>query len=111
MFAFGAPGAALAKPDKPENAAKTAEGTGCMVRDGAGAYHFDAKCTWHTVVKTDKDGTVVLFRYQDKGQLPEGAPRPTQPAKALTVYPGCPDGADELTTPSGAYSSDCKFGK
>jgi hypothetical protein len=40
-----APCTALAKPDKPENAAQTASGTGCLVRDGEGHYHFDAKCT------------------------------------------------------------------
>lgn len=37
-------GVAVAKPDKPENAAQTADGKGCLVRDGAGAYHFDAAC-------------------------------------------------------------------
>jgi len=107
----GAPGAAFAKPDKPENAATTADGTGCLVRDAEGKYHFDATCKWHTVVKKDKDGKIVLYRYQDKGQLPEGAPRPAKADKTTTTWPGCPSGAEELTTPGGEYSSDCHYGK
>jgi hypothetical protein len=63
------------------------------------------------VVKKDKDGKVVMLSYQDKGQLPEGAPRPKTALKATTVYAGCPDGASELTTPGGEYRSDCHQGK
>ena len=44
LVAFPITGAASAKPDKPEHAAQTSDGKGCLVRDGAGAYHFDAAC-------------------------------------------------------------------
>lgn len=103
-------GAAVAKPDKPENAAQTADGKGCLVRDGAGAYHFDAACEWHSVVKKDKDGAIQFFSYQDKGSLPAGAPKPKGADNHSTAWPGCPDGIKETTTPSGQYSSSCRYG-
>jgi hypothetical protein len=103
-------GAAVAKPDKPENAAQTADGKGCLVRDGAGAYHFDAACEWHSVVKKDKDGAIQFFSYQDKGTLPAGAPKPKGADNHSSAWPGCPDGIKETTTPSGQYSSSCRYG-
>jgi hypothetical protein len=103
-------GAAVAKPDKPEKAAQTADGKGCLVRDGAGAYHFDAACEWHSVVKKDKDGAIQFFSYQDKGTLPAGAPKPKGADNHSTAWPGCPDGIKETTTPSGQYSSSCRYG-
>jgi hypothetical protein len=103
-------GAAVAKPDKPENAAQTADGKGCLVRDGAGAYHFDAACEWHSVVKKDKDGAIQFFSYQDKGTLPAGAPKPKGADNHSTAWPGCPDGIKETTNPSGQYSSSCRYG-
>jgi hypothetical protein len=104
-------GVAVAKPDKPEHAAQTADGTGCLVRDGAGAYHFDAACEWHTVVKRDKNNAIQFFSYQDKGNLPAGAPKPTSAANNSVPWPGCPDGIKETTTPSGQYSSSCRYGQ
>lgn len=104
-------GVAFAKPDKPEHAAQTADGKGCLVRDGAGAYHFDAACEWHTVVKRDKNNAIQFFSYQDKGQLPAGAPKPTSAANNSTAWPGCPEGIKETTTPSGQYSSSCRYGQ
>lgn len=103
--------AALAKPDKPENAAQTDSGTGCLVRDGDGAYHFDADCEWHTTIKRDKDGNIQMFNYHDKGQLPDGAPRPSSASINNAPWPGCPDGIKEVTSPSGEYRSDCRYGK
>jgi len=111
---FGAamlPVAASAKPDKPENAAQTASGAGCLVRDGDGAYHFDAACEWHTTIKRDKDGAIAMFNYHDKGQLPDGAPRPSSASINYAPWPGCPEGIKEVTTPSGEYRSDCRYGK
>ncbi len=104
-------GPAIAKPDKPENAAQTADGTGCLVRDGAGAYHYDAACEWHSVVKKDKDGAIQFFSYQDKGALPAGAPKPKGADNHSTAWPGCPEGIKETTTPSGQYSSSCRYGQ
>lgn len=103
-------GVAIAKPDKPEHAAQTGDGMGCLVRDGAGAYHFDATCEWHTVVKRDKDGAIQFFSYQDKGKLPDGAPKPKGADNHSASWPGCPEGIKETTTPSGQYSSSCRYG-
>lgn len=110
LVAAAGTGVAVAKPDKPENAAQTADGKGCLVRDGAGAYHFDAACEWHSVVKKDKAGAIQFFSYQDKGTLPAGAPKPKGADNHSTVWPGCPDGIKETTTPSGQYSSSCRYG-
>jgi hypothetical protein len=108
--AFAIPTAVSAKPDKPENAAQTADGTGCLVRDADGNYHYDATCEWHTMIKRDKDGNIVKFNYRDKGQLPEGAPRPSKAQINNAPWPGCPDGIKEVTSPSGEYRSDCRWG-
>ena len=105
------PGTADAKPDKPENAAQTDSGTGCLVRDGNGAYHYDASCEWHTTIKRDKNGAVTMFNYHDKGQLPDGAPRPSSASQNSVDWPGCPEGIKEVTSPSGEYRSDCRWGK
>lgn len=105
--ALFAAGAALAKPDKPINAAETDSGEGCLVRDANGDYHTDNACQWHIIVKRDKNGAFVSASYQDKGTLPEGAPRPDKALKTTTIYDGCTTGAEELTTPSGQYSSSC----
>lgn len=100
---------ASAKPDKPLNAATTDSGTGCFVLDGAGNYHVDTECEWHTVQKTDKDGNLVSFKYQDKGTVPEGAPLPGKAQKVDTDFAGCSEKLKEVTTPSGQYSSDCHW--
>lgn len=105
------PTTAIAKPDKPENAAQTASGTGCLVRDANGAYHYDASCEWHTTIKRDKDGNVTMFNYHDKGQLPDGAPAPSSAQINYAPWPGCPEGIKEVTSPSGEYRSDCRWGK
>jgi hypothetical protein len=111
MIVAGASGVAVAKPDKPDNAAQTSDGKGCLVRDGAGAYHFDAACEWHTVVKRDKSNAIQFFSYQDKGSLPAGAPKPTSAANNYAPWPGCAEGIKETTTPSGQYSSSCRYGQ
>jgi hypothetical protein len=100
---------ASAKPNHPINAATTDSGTGCLVRDGAGAYHFDAACRWHLVRRRDKNGKLVLFSYHDQGNLPPNAPRPSSASKHSGPWPGCLDGINEVTTPSGQYKSDCRF--
>ena len=111
MFVFGmsAPGAVMAKPDKPENAAQTSSGSGCLVRDADGAYHYDADCKWHLVVKRDKDGNLKSFSYQDKGTLPEDAPHPDRAINVSSPWAGCGADINETTTPSGEYRSDCRF--
>jgi len=101
------PVASSAKPNAAINAATPTSGTGCLVRDGAGAYHFDAACQWHLVTRTDHDGNLVLFSYHDEGNLPADAPRPTSASQNDSVLG--PGGCQyhEVTTPSGAYHSDC----
>lgn len=105
-----APGLALAKPNSPINAAQTNSGTGCLVRDANGGYHYDATCEWHTVVRRDRNGQLVLYSYQDHGQLPPNAPHPTSAVRHTGPWPGCiGDVINEVTTPSGEYRSDCRF--
>lgn len=59
----GITGVASAKPDKPITAATTDKGTGCLVRDAEGAYHYDADCKWTLVMKTDAEGNITLYHY------------------------------------------------
>jgi hypothetical protein len=102
----GIAGTAMAKPDKPITAATVESGTGCLVRDADGVYHVDAECKWTLVMKTDAEGNITLYNYQDKGALPEGAPVPSKALKT-DFESGC--SGSELVTPAGKYSSDCKY--
>ena len=102
----GIAGTAMAKPDKPVTAATAEKGTGCLVRDADGAYHYDSKCKWTLTKRTNAVGDLVLYKYHDKGSLPDGAPTPDAALK--TDYnAGCT--GSELVTPAGKYSSDCKY--
>jgi|LZQP01.1.fsa_nt_gb hypothetical protein len=105
--ALGVAGTAIAKPDKPVNAATAEKGTGCLVRDADGAYHYDAECKWTLVTRRNAVGEIVLYSYQDKGSLPEGAPHPDAALKTDYDAGGCT--GSELATPAGKYSSDCKY--
>lgn len=103
--------ASAAPGGKPLNAAVTDSGTFCIVRASeATPYAADAACEWHTVVKRDKDGALVSFRYQDKGTLQPGQTAPSQAVRiAITQsYPGfaAPCTGTETITPSGNYSSN-----
>ena len=105
-----APSVSVAKPNSPVNAAQTNSGTGCLVRDADGNYLYDATCEWHTVVRRDRDGNLVLYSYQDHGQLPAGAPHPSSASRNEGPWPGCiGDVIHEVTAPSGEYRSDCRF--
>lgn len=106
LAALAISGTALAKPDKPITAATTESGTGCLVRDADGAYHFDADCKWSLTMKTDENGNITLYNYRDAGTLPEDAPHPDKALKT-DFAAGC--SGTELVTPAGKYSSDCKF--
>jgi hypothetical protein len=107
---FAAPQVASAKPNGPINAAQTSSGTGCLVRDGAGAYHYDATCEWHVVYRRNRAGNLVMYSYQDHGQLPANAPHPSSASRHTGPWPGCiGDEINEVTTPSGEYRSDCRF--
>lgn len=110
--AVAASPAAFAKPDRPENAAHTNSGKGCLVRDANGTYHYDPDCNWRSVVRYDRDEVLVLVNYQDKGNLPAGAPRPKSAIRNTEPWPGClAPVIDEWTKPSGEYSSYCHFRK
>ena len=106
LLAVAFAGPAAAKPDKPITAATVESGTGCLVRDADGNHLYDAACEWTLVSKTDADGNLTLYHYQDKGTLPDGAPHPAKASKT-SFESGC--SGSELTTPSGQYSSDCKY--
>ncbi len=107
--ASGALSMASAEPNAPINAATTDSGTGCLVRDANGVHHFDATCEWRLVRRRDRDGNLVLFSYQDHGQLPANVPHPSSASRHTGPWPGCLDGIHEVTTPSGEYRSDCRF--
>jgi len=113
------PSTAMAAPDKPMNAAATDSGLSCWVHAAEGAgYLTDPDCSWHNVTKSDKEGNVISFRYQDKGTLREGQAAPDSTVRipisasgAAFGYPGlaaCT--GTEVVTPSGNYSSNltCK---
>ena len=105
-----APQGVVAKPPQPINAAQTSSGTGCLVRDANGAYHYDATCEWHVVYRRNRSGALVMYSYQDHGQLPAGAPHPSSASRHTGPWPGCiADEINEVTTPSGEYRSDCRF--
>jgi hypothetical protein len=107
---FFVPSISIAKPNGPINAAQTNSGTGCLVRDANGAYLFDATCEWHTVVRHDRNGQLVLYSYHDHGQLPANAPHPSSASRHEGPWPGCiGDVIHEVTAPSGEYRSDCRF--
>lgn len=113
FFAAGmmlVPDISAAKPNGPINAAQTNSGTGCLVRDADGNYLYDATCEWHTVTRRDRNGALVLYSYQDHGQLPANAPHPTSAIRHEGPWPGCiADVIHEVTAPSGEYRSDCRF--
>ncbi len=102
-------GAAMAKPNHPINAATTDSGTGCLVRDAVGAYHYDPNCRWHLVRRRDRDGNLVLYSYHDQGDLPANAPHPDRAIRHTGPWPGCPELINETTAPSGEYRSDCRY--
>ncbi len=97
---------------KPQTAATTDSGTGCLVADANGAYTADAACEWHIVNRRGSDGARVLVSYHDHGNLPAGAPRPSSArrnAVSFTFGDGTVCEGNEVTTPSGEYRSDCRF--
>jgi hypothetical protein len=101
------PSAAFAKA---ENAAVTDRGKGCLVADANGAYTLDPNCDYHIVTR-NQGGALVRVSYQDQGNLPEGAPRPTSARRApvSAVIGGQTCEGEETTTPSGRYHSNCHF--
>jgi hypothetical protein len=103
-----APSAAFAKAD---NAAVAESGKGCLVADANGAYSLDANCDYHVVTRNDRNGALVLVSYRDHGTLPEGAPRPTSAVRraVTSMVGGQTCEGNEVTTPSGEYTSDCRF--
>jgi hypothetical protein len=97
---------AFAAPDKPLNAAVTDSGTVCIVRSGElDPYKLDVNCEWHTVTKSDKDGNLVSFRYQDKGDLQPGQTAPDR-AVRIPITSGANCTGTEVISPSGHYSSN-----
>ena len=106
---------AMAKPDKPLNAAdvqtkKDREGIGCLVRAFEGndidEYEYDPTCSSHFSVKRDRHGDVVSSHYHDEGEL---QPDQEAPSKALIIpleFGNC--SGSEVITPSGNYSSNLR---
>jgi hypothetical protein len=107
-MAVAAPSVVLAKA---ENAAVAERGQGCLVADANGNYTFDAACEYHVVTRNDRNGAVVLVSYHDQGNLPDGAPRPSSAVRrdVSSTVGGETCTGQEVTTPSGQYSSDCRF--
>ena len=102
---------AFAAPDdKPLNAANPESGTGCFVQGGDGNYALDASCTTHSVVKRDKTGGLLSFRYHDHGTVQAGQPLPDQTIinDVLINLGGFTElcTGREVITPSGTYTSD-----
>ena len=96
--------------------AQTGQGTGCQVSDATGAYHFDAGCQAFLVTRFDAAGNLVLYEYQDAGQVPAGAPLPKSTIRSeyeQCLNVGLPDPicgtTQEIVTPSGAYKSYFKY--
>jgi hypothetical protein len=83
--------------------------TGCLVKDADGDQIWDPECKVHLVYKYDAANNVQFVHYQDKGRLPDGAPRPQKAVKTQAVVNcnGCllQGTYEEILTPSGHYSS------
>lgn len=96
---------------KAENAAVAESGQGCLVADANGNYTFDTACNYHIVTRNGPNGNLVLVSYHDQGTLPDGAPRPSRAIRrdVSSTVGGETCTGQETTTPSGQYSSDCRF--
>lgn len=107
--------AAMALPTtanaKPVNAAEPGTNDICITRASeADAYQLNTNCSAHSVIKRDKDGNIVSYRYQDKAPLNDTQVAPDRVVRvALTgTVAGLPCTGTELITPSGHYSSNLK---
>src|SRR5688500_16931564 len=65
--------------------------TGCLVKDADGGQTWDPDCKVHMVYRYDASSNLQFIHYQDKGRLPEGAPRPQKAVKtqAFVTCGGC----------------------
>lgn len=102
---------ASAAPDKPDHAAQPTSGSGCYTRASeSDPYQYNADCTYHRVLKYNKDGSLAMFSYQDKGQLLPGQTAPGSATKTALdgVIGGLPCTGIEVVTPSGSYASNLK---
>lgn len=102
---------ANAAPDKPLHAARPTSGSGCFTRASESApYQFNAACEYHQVVKRNKDGSLAMFIYQDKGDLLPGQTAPDSASKVAleATIGGLPCTGIEVVTPSGSYASNLK---
>jgi hypothetical protein len=95
--------------------ASPGKGAGCFVGDANGTYYFDASCQTHDVIKVDAAGNFAFYAYQDAGQLPPDAARPSSTIRNSFVQ--CVNSSfglicgtvEEAITPSGAYKSSFKI--
>lgn len=104
LAALSAP--AVAKPTTPEPAMPSS-GSGCLVSDANGVYHSDPSCSFHVITQRDGNGRLLMYQYQDQGQLPAGAPVPTSAIHHDFVFGN--QRCSETTAPSGQYSSRCTY--
>ena len=97
-------------PDATEaSPATVVKDTGCAVKDADGNQTWDPECKVHIVYRYDAASNLQFIHYQDKGRLPDGAPRPQKALKtqAVVTCGGCllQGTYEEIITPSGHYSS------
>ncbi|WP_158764361.1 hypothetical protein [Terricaulis silvestris] len=106
-----APTTAWAKAENAANVTQDPFG-GCLVADANGVYAFDAACEAQVVQRSDRNGNLVLWNYQDHGQLQPGQPVPTSARTApvsSNIGGGLTCSGTETTTPSGEYRSNCFY--
>jgi len=103
--------AALAAPEnKATNAAYPNKGTLCIVRGTElEDWVVDPDCTYHVLRKYDKDGNLIMYKYQDKGNLQEGQTVPDTAWSYTVSDDNCI--STERATHSGQYQSSysCTF--
>jgi len=93
---------------KALNHVEVERGTGCYVRDAADNYTWDPSCNRQAVITYDDGGNLIKYKYQDQGELPEGAALPPRAIHEsyFAIIKGLGNTLiTETITPSGEYKS------